>query len=82
VGWLGQAVTDWMGDDGALKKFSCEIRGPNMMGDINIIRGNVTKKYIEAGEHLVDCDIFCENQGGNITAPGRATVVLPSKKKG
>ena len=82
VGWLGQAVTDWMGDDGTLKKFSCEIRGPNMMGDINIIKGKLTKKYIEAGEHLVDCEISCENQGGNITAPGRATVVLPSKKKG
>ena len=79
VGWLGQLVSDWMGDDGTLKKFSCQIRGPDMMGDINTIKGKVAKKYIENGEHLVDCEIFCENQGGNVTAPGRATVALPSR---
>ncbi len=81
VGWLGQSVSDWMGDAGTLKKFFAQIRGPNMMGDINVIKGKVTKKYVEDGEHLVDLDIFCENQGGNVTAPGRATVALPSKKK-
>ncbi|MFC1942190.1 MaoC family dehydratase N-terminal domain-containing protein [Chloroflexota bacterium] len=79
TGWLGQAVTDWMGDDATLKKFSCQIRGPNMMGDINTIKGKVVKKYIENGEHLVDCELFCENQGGNVSAPGWATVILPSR---
>jgi acyl dehydratase len=79
VGWLGQMVTDWMGDAAILKKFSCRISGPNMLGDINRIKGKVLKKYIHNNEYLVDCELFCENQGGIITAPGRAAVALPHR---
>jgi hypothetical protein len=79
TGWLGQMITDWMGDNATLKKFSCLIRGPNMMGDINVIRGKVAKKYIEGSEHLVDCEMWVINQGDVITAPGLATVALPSR---
>jgi acyl dehydratase len=79
VCWLGQFVTDWMGDDGTLKKFSCQVRHPSIMGDINIVKGKVKDKRIENGEHLVDCEIWVENQAGLVTAPGQATVALPSK---
>jgi len=77
--WHIQMMTDWMGDDGTLKKTSSSIRRPNLVGDTNTVKGNVTKKYIEDGEHLVDCDIWVENQTGAVTAPARGTVVLPSK---
>lgn len=77
--WFSEFVTNWMGDDGTLKKFSCQIRGPDMMGDINVLKGKVTKKYIAGGEHLVDCEMFCRNQGDVVSAPGWATVALPSR---
>ena len=80
VCWLGQFVTDWMGDEGTLKKLSCEIRHPSIMGDVNIVKGKVKGKRIENSEHLVDCEIWVENQAGLITAPGQATVALPSKR--
>lgn len=80
VCWLGQFVTDWMGDDGTLKKLSCEIRHPSIMGDSNTVKGKVKDKHIENGEHLVDCEIWVENQAGLITAPGTATVILPVKE--
>ena len=39
----------------------------------------MTRKYVENGEHLVDVEVWAENQRGEITAPGRAVVRLPSK---
>jgi hypothetical protein len=79
ISWLGQFVTDWMGDDAALKKFSGQVRHPNIIGDSSFVKGKVTNKYVKNGEHLVDCDIWIENQTGLITAPGQATVSLPFK---
>lgn len=77
--WLGQFVTDWMGDDASLKKISGQVRHPNLIGDISVIKGQVTNKYIHNDEHLVDCRIWVENQAGLITAPGQATISLPSR---
>ena len=79
VCWLGQFVTDWMGDDATLKKYSCQVRHPSIMGDVNFVKGKVKDKRIENGEDLVDCEIRVENQAGLVTAPGLATVALPSK---
>ena len=79
VCWLGQFATDWMGDDGTLKKFSCQVRHPSIMGDSNFVKGKVKNKRIENGEHLVDCEIWVENQAGLVTAPGSAVIALPSK---
>ncbi len=80
VCWLGQFLTDWMGDNGTLKKLSCQIRHPSIMGDINTVKGKVKDKRIENGEHLVECDIWVENQAGLVTAPGSAIVALPSRQ--
>jgi hypothetical protein len=74
-------VTDWMGDDGTLKKLSCQVRHPSIMGDTNIVRGKVKAKRIEGDERLVDCEIWVENQAGLVTAPGSAVVALPSRTK-
>ena len=91
--WLVQMVTDWIGEQGTLKKFSCQYRAmdyPRLMkpgvfphepgeGETWWCKGKVTKKYIEGKEHYVDCDIWVENGKGEVTTPGKATVVLPSK---
>ncbi len=79
VCWLGQFMTDWMGDDGTLKKLSCQVRHPSIIGDVNFVKGRVRAKRIEEGEHLVDCEIWVENQAGLVTAPGQATVSLPAR---
>lgn len=88
--WLVQLMTDWIGDEGFLKKFSCSYRKmdwPRTMktltepqdGETWLCKGTVTKKYIEGDEHLVDCDILIENGKGEVTTPGTATVILPSR---
>lgn len=79
ISWLGQIVTDWMGDDGTLKTLWGQLRNPNVVGDTNTVYGVVKNKYIKDGEHLVDVEMWNQNQAELITAPGRATVVLPSR---
>jgi hypothetical protein len=77
--WVSQVITNWMGDDGFLKSLYCEYRRFNVYGDIQFIKGKITKKYELNGEHLIDLDAWAENQRGEVTAPGRATVTLPVK---
>jgi acyl dehydratase len=77
--WVSQGITNWMGDDGFLKNLYCEYRRFNVYGDIQFIKAKVTRKYEKNGEYLVDMDAWAENQRGEVTAPGKATVILPSK---
>ena len=95
--WLIQMLTDWMGEKGRLRKFSCQFRGmdyPRSMksvfepedGEVWWCMGRITKKYVEGDEHCLDCDIWVENGEGEKTTQGNATVILscrePSNKKG
>ena len=77
--WVSQGITNWMGDDGFLKNLYCEYRRFNVYGDVQFIKAKVTRKYEKDGEYLVDMDAWAENQRGEVTAPGKATVILPSK---
>ena len=80
ISWIGHALTNWMGDDGFLKKLYVEIRLPNIIGDAPLCKGRVVKKYKDGEDHLVDLDVWAENMRGEITAPGKATVRLLSKE--
>ena len=79
VAWLIQLMTSWIGDEGVLKKLGCQHRGQDIIGDPVKCKGVVTRKYIENGEHLVECEIWTENPKGEKTAPGKATVTLPTR---
>ncbi len=77
--WLGQLVTDWIGDEGSLKKLSVQYKGMDVPGDTLVCKGKVTKKHVEKGFHLVECEMWLENSKGEKTTLGMATVSLPSK---
>lgn len=79
VSWLGHLMTNWIGDDGWLKELKVQVRRFNIIGDVHWCKGKVTDKYERDGEHLVECQIWAENQRGEITAPGFAKVALPSR---
>lgn len=76
--WMASLVTNWMGDAAFLKRVRTQMRGFNIMGDCTWCRGKVTKKYVKDGHALVDIEIRGENQRGELTTPGMATVLLPS----
>jgi acyl dehydratase len=81
ISWLGNLITNWMGDDGFLKRMRAELRRFNVVGDTTWLKGTVKQKYVKEAEHLVDIECWAENQRGEITLPGTATVRLPSKGK-
>ncbi|MBA7487214.1 hypothetical protein ES707_22776 [subsurface metagenome] len=77
--FLGQLMTDWVGEQGRLRKLSCSYKGMNYPGEAITLRGKVTRKYIRGGEHFVECRLWAENPKGEKTASGTATAVLPSR---
>jgi hypothetical protein len=76
---LGNLITNWIGDDGLLKKLRAELRRFNVVGDTTWLKGKVVKKYTQDDRHMVDLECWAENQRGETTMPGTATAVLPSK---
>ena len=80
VEWvIGRMLTDWMGDDGFLKKLDDRFPIYPIIGDVLCCQGRVTNKYAEGDEHLIDLEVRCENQDGLVLMPGSATVRLPSR---
>ncbi|MEE3331489.1 MAG: MaoC family dehydratase N-terminal domain-containing protein [Myxococcota bacterium] len=81
--WLIHLCTDWMGDDAWLWKLSCEFRRFNFIGDVHWMRGRIVRKYLAEGERpAVDVELVGENQRGEVTTPGTATLLLPSREHG
>lgn len=76
---LAHVVTNWMGDDGFVKVLDFRIQHINIMGDMNWLKGKVIKKYLDKDEHLVDLDIWAENQDKRVITKGLATVRLISR---
>jgi len=79
-GWLIQLFTNWMGDDGWLKRNYAEYRRFVYWSDTLWLRGKVVRKYVdEDGEYCVDVKTSAMNQRGEDTMPGYSTVALPSR---
>ena len=77
--FLGQLMTDWIGEQGVLRKLSCSYKGMNYPGEVLTFKGKVTKKYVADGQHCVECSLWAENPKGEKTAAGMATIILPSR---
>lgn len=76
--WMTHHLTNWMGDDGFLVNTRAQIRRHNPIGDVIYINGAVTGKRQEAGVNLVDIEQSAENQDGELSIFGTATVRLPA----
>jgi hypothetical protein len=81
--WLIHLCTDWMGDDAWLWKLECEFRRFNYVGDTQWLLGTVVRKYLAEGERpAVDLELWATNQREEVTTPGTATILLPSRGYG
>jgi acyl dehydratase len=81
--WLIHLCTDWMGDDAWLWKLDCEFRQFNYVGDTQWLEGTVTRSYLADGDRpAIDVDLEARNQRGDVTTPGHATMLLPSREHG
>jgi hydroxyacyl-ACP dehydratase HTD2-like protein with hotdog domain len=70
--FLGQLVTDWLGDRGSLKSFEVSYRGIDQPGRPYRCRGKITK--VDGDQ--VDLDVWGEDLDGNKTTVGSATVLM------
>lgn len=77
--WLTHQLTNWMGDDGFLRRASCKIRRHNPAGDMLFIKAKVKRKYIEDGRHLVEIEQEARNQDDELSILGSGVVELPSR---
>ena len=79
LSFLGQMVTDWIGEKGTMVKLNGSYRGMNNVHEDLICNGKVTKKYTEEGKNYARLEIWVENPQGDKTVTGTAVVTLPSK---
>ena len=79
LAFLGQMLTDFLGDNGTLVKLNGSYRGINQVNEDIICNGKVVKKYIEDGRNLVRVEIWAENPQGEKTVTGFAVLALPSR---
>ena len=79
ISWLGQLITNWMGDGGFLRNLKVSVRRPNIFGDVSWCKGRIADKRSEERVHVVDIELSVVNQLGETTAEGSAVVALPSR---
>jgi hydroxyacyl-ACP dehydratase HTD2-like protein with hotdog domain len=72
AGFLGQLLTDWIGEQGVLKSFEASYRGIDEPDRPYTCRGRVTRVD---GRQLA-LEVWGEDQDGNRTTVGTATVEL------
>ncbi len=80
--WGIHLITNWMGDDGWLKKSYTEFRKFNYFSDVVWVKGKVKKKFIDDdGEYCVEIERHAINQRNEDIMPGYVIVALPSREK-
>jgi hypothetical protein len=78
ISWLANLLTNWIGDDGFVRRLNVQVRKFNLVGDLTTCYGRVMDK-VRDERPLVHLDIWAENQRGERTAFGTATVELPTR---
>lgn len=72
-------LTNWIGDDAFVRKFSWRHVYRTIIGDASYALGKVTKKYRENGEYLIDIALWQQDMRGFIVDAAVATVALLSE---
>jgi hydroxyacyl-ACP dehydratase HTD2-like protein with hotdog domain len=70
--FLGQLVTDWLGDRGTLKSFEVSYRGLDVPGKPYRCRGRITK--VDGDQ--VELEVWGEDPDGQRTTLGTASVAM------
>ena len=81
IGMLSTQVTNWMGDDASLVRYSARLRKPVIFGDTNFFKGTVTGKRLDGERGFVELALHAENQFGETTLTGTAVAELPHRPK-
>jgi acyl dehydratase len=81
--WQIQLITNFIGDEGWLKRSHCEFRRFVYFSDVVRIKGEIVDKFVDdADECCVKIENHAINQRGEEVMPGYAIVALPSRIHG
>lgn len=75
--FLGQLLSSWAGPQARIVRFAYRNQGMVIPGDTLTCSGKVTEKSETNGIALVTCQVWAENQKGEIPTTGEATLELP-----
>jgi acyl dehydratase len=78
MGFVAQALTDWAGA-GTVRKVGVRFAALVRPGDVVSCKGKVLATSSKDDQHLVELDVWAENQKGEKVVTGKATVDLPSR---
>ena len=79
VCWLENLVTNWTSNLGFLGSLKVRLLRPNYFYDTTWCKGRVSGKSLQDATPRVELELWCENQRGEVTAQGSATVALTSR---
>lgn len=78
--WAISLLTNWMGDDGWIKKSQTKYQKFVFHSDVVRFKGKIIRKYVDdTGDYCVDIDNYAVNQRQEKVMTGKAIVALPSK---
>ena len=78
--WGIHLISNWMGNDGWLKRSYAEYRKFVYLSDVVRLKGKVTKKFIDGeGDYCIEIERHAVNQRGEDVMPGYVIVALPSR---
>ena len=80
VCWLENLVTNWTSNLGFLERLNVRLVRPNFIYDTTWCKGRVAGKSAQDNKYRVELEVWCENQRGEVTASGVATVALVSRR--
>jgi acyl dehydratase len=78
MGFVGQLVTDWAGA-AAVRKLGVRFAAIVRLKDTITCRGRVLGRRSADDVHLIDLEVWAENQRGEKVVTGKATVTLPTR---
>jgi acyl dehydratase len=78
MGFVAQALTDWAGA-GTVRRLGVRFVGLVRLADVITCRARVLSKSSRDDAHLVDLEVWAENQRGETIVTGKASVALPAR---
>lgn len=80
IDYYAQYLTDWVGQEGELRKLGTQYRNFMIPGNTLECGGKIVKKYEKEGKGYAELELWIINEDGINCVPGSALVELPLEK--
>jgi acyl dehydratase len=78
--WQIHQLTNWMGDDGFVKRIHGQYRSHVYLSDVLRLGATIAEKYVDdEGDHVIKVETWATNQRGQQCMPGSAVLRLPKR---